>query len=204
MYEVPFGPGGLSSTGQVTLASGLGTAGLQLAADGLGHLYVADPTKGRVVKLSNIGASTTSNLGQAEAMLTTGFTAPSAVAVDAAGNLYVVDGVNLFEVAGGAGAPVTLLNNLSGATGLAVDPSGAIYISSASGTTRIPNVNGALNPAGEIAVASTVSNTSSVALDRANNVTGLDLVELLNARFAVVRRGRRRKWNARTPRRFPG
>ena len=83
---------------------------------------------------------------------------------------YVIDGVNLFELVGGSGAPVTLLNNLSGATGLAVDPSGAVYISSASGTTRIPYVSGALNPAGETAVASTVSSTSSVALDRANNV----------------------------------
>jgi hypothetical protein len=170
VYEVPFGPSGLNSKGQVTLASGLGVAGLQLATDGLDHLYVADPSKGRVVKLSDIGASTTSNLGQSETTLTTGFISPSAVAVDAAGNVYVVDGVNLFELAGGAGAPVTLLNNLSGATGLAVDPSGAVYISSASGTTRVPYVSGALNPAEETAVASKVSNTSSVALDRANNI----------------------------------
>ncbi len=136
VYEVPFGPSGLNAAGQVTLVSGLGTTGLQLAADGMDHCISADPSNGRVVKLSDIGASTTSNLGQAEALLTTGFTAPSAVAVDAAGNVYVIDGVNLFELAGGAGAPTTLLNNLSGATGLAVDPSGAVYISSASGTTR--------------------------------------------------------------------
>jgi sugar lactone lactonase YvrE len=170
VYEVPFGPNGLNSAGQVTLASGLGVAGLQLATDGLDHLYVADPSKGRVVKLSDIGASTTSNLGQSETTLTTGFTSPSAVAVDTAGNVYVIDGVNLFELAGGAGAPITLLNNLSGATGLAVDPSGAIYISSASGTTRVPYMSGALNPAEETAVASKVSNTSSVALDHASNI----------------------------------
>jgi sugar lactone lactonase YvrE len=170
VYEVPFGPGGLSAAGQVTLASGLGTTGLQLAVDGMDNLYVSDPSNGRVVKLSAIGASTASNLGQAQTLLTTGFTAPSAVAADASGNVYVIDGVNLFEIVGGLGAPVTLLNNLSGATGLAVDPSGAVYISSASGTTRVPYVSGALNPAGETPVASTVSNTSSVALDRANNV----------------------------------
>ena len=170
VYEVPFGPSGLNAAGQATLVSGLGASGLSLAADGLDHLYVADPSNGRVVKLSNIGASTTSNLGQAETALTSGFTAPSAVATDAGGNVYVIDGVNLFELVGGAGNPVTLLNNLSGATGLAVDPSGAVYISSASGTTRIPYVSGALNLAGEIALASTVSGTSSVALDRANNV----------------------------------
>jgi hypothetical protein len=171
VYEVPFGPTGLSAAGQVTLTvTGLGTTGLQLAVDGLDHLYISDPSNGRVVELSDISASTASNLGQAQISLTTGFTAPSAVATDAAGNVYVVDGVNLFELVGGLGTPVTLLNNLSGATGLAVDPSGAIYISSASGTTRVPWVSGALNPAGETAVASTVSGTSSVALDRTNNV----------------------------------
>ncbi len=170
VYEVPFGPSGLNAAGQATLVSGLGATGLQLAADGLDHLYVADPSNGRVVRLSDIGASTTSNLGQAQSALTSGFTAPSAVAADAAGNVYVIDGVNLFELVGGAGAPVTLLNNLSGATGLAVDPSGAVYISSASGTTRVPYVSGALNLAGEITVASTVSGTSSVALDRWNNI----------------------------------
>ncbi len=170
VYEVPFGPSGLNASGQTTLVSGLGASGLSLAADGLDHLYVSDPSNGRVVKLSDIGASTTSNLGQTETALTTGFTAPSAVAADAAGNVYVIDGVNLFELVGGVGAPVTLLNNLSGATGLAVDPSGAVYISSASGTTRIPWVAGALDQAGETEIASTVSGTSSVALDRANNV----------------------------------
>ena len=170
VYEVPFGPSGLSTTGQVTLVSGLGTTGLQLAADGLDNLYIADPSKGRVVKLSAISASTSSSLGQTEAFLTTGFTAPSAVAVDANNNLYVIDGVNLFELQGGVGAPTTLLNDLSGATGLAIDPSGAVYVSSASGTTRIPYVSGALNTAEATAVASTVSNTSSVALDRMANV----------------------------------
>lgn len=170
VYEVPFGPSGLSAAGQVTLASGLGTTGLQLASDGLDNLYIADPSNGRVVKLSGIGASTASNLGQTETTLTAGFTAPSAVAADEAGNLYVIDGVNLFELVSGTSTPTTLLNNLSGATGLAIDPSGSVYISSASGTTRVPYVNGALNPAGETAVASTVSGTSSIALDRANNV----------------------------------
>jgi hypothetical protein len=154
----------------VTLVSGLGARGLQLAADGLDDLYIADPGNGRIVKLRDVSASTTANLGQTEAFLTTGFTAPSAVAVDANNNLYVIDGANLFELAGGTGTPATLLNNLSGATGLAVDPSGAVYISSASGTTRIPLLSGTLNPTDETAVASTATKTSSVALDRANNV----------------------------------
>lgn len=170
VYEVPFGPSGLNAAGQLTLVSGLGTTGLQLAADGLDHLYIADPSNGRVVKISDVGASTIASLGQQQTMLTTGFVAPSAVGVDSNNNLYVVDGANLFELASGAGTPTALLNNLAGATGVAIDPSGAVYITSASGTTRIPSISGVLVPADETALASAVSNTSSVTLDHLGNV----------------------------------
>jgi hypothetical protein len=176
VYEVPFGTNastgiesGLNKSGQLTLVSGLGTSGLNLAVDGLGNLYIADPTKGRIVKLSGIGASTANTLGQSQSIITAGLTAPSAVAVDSNSNLYVIDGANLFEFQGGLGAPSTLLNNLSGATGLAVDASGAVYISSANGTTRIPASGGVLVPANETAIAATVSNTSSVAVDHWGN-----------------------------------
>lgn len=169
VYEVPVGASGRNAAGQLSLVSGLGT-GLNVAADGLSNVYVADPANKRVVKLSNVGASTSATLGLSETMLTAGFTAPSAVAVDSSNNLYVIDGANLFELPGGIGAPITLLNTLSGATGLAIDPSGAVYISSASGTTRVPYLSGALSPANQTAVASGLSNTSSVALDRAGNV----------------------------------
>ncbi|MGA2570802.1 MAG: hypothetical protein ABSF23_09805 [Terracidiphilus sp.] len=173
VYEVPFGPTGLSASGQVTLVSGLGNS-LQLAADGLGSLYIADPSNARVVKVSNIGASTASNLGQTVTKLTTGFTAPSAVAVDSSNNLYVVDGANLFELAGGSGTPATLLSNLSGATGVAVDPSGAVYITAAGGTVRIPSVSGVLVTANETAIAATVTNPAGVALDRSSNIYLVD------------------------------
>jgi hypothetical protein len=170
VYEIPFGPSGLNTAGQTAIVTGLGATGLQLAVDGWDNLYIADPNDHQVVKLSNIGAYTAATLGQAQTSLTTGFTAPSAVAVDSNNNLYVIDGANLFELTGGIGTPVTLLNNLSGATGLAIDPSGAVYITSTSGTVRIPFIGGALNSAGETAVASTVSGTSSIALDHASNV----------------------------------
>ena len=166
VYEIPMGPTGLNTAGQVTLVSGLGTTGLNLAVDALDNLYIADPSNHQVVRLGNVSASTVSTLGQTETMLTTGFTAPSAVAIDSNNNLYVIDGANLFELAGGVGAPTTLLNNLSGATGVAVDPSGAVYITSAGGTTRIPLVGGVLGTGVDLGV----SNTSAVALDRLANV----------------------------------
>ncbi|HKF50171.1 MAG TPA: hypothetical protein VKB38_22610 [Terracidiphilus sp.] len=169
VYEIPSQPTGRESDGgQVQLVTGLG-ANLNLAIDNVGSLYIADPTNGRVVKLANVGAATSSNLGQAQLNLTTGFTAPSAVAVDTAGNLYVIDGSDLFELAGGTGAPTSLLNNLSGATGLAVDPSGAVYVTSASGTIRIPFESGALAPGDQMPIAPDLTNSSSVALDRWGN-----------------------------------
>jgi hypothetical protein len=170
VYEVPFGPTGLNSAGQVTLVSGLGATGLQLAADGSGHLYIADPSNGRVVKVSDIGASTASNLGLGSTFFTTGFTSPSAVAVDSNNNLYVVDGSNLFELADGIGAPITLLNNLSNATSLAVDPSGAVYIAAAGGTMRIPLVGGKLMQDDQTAIAASVTNPTSITLDRWGNI----------------------------------
>jgi len=177
VYEIPYGQSevtgatpGSNSTSQLALVSGLGTTGLKLAMDGADNLYIADSSNARVVKLSNVSAATAANLGQTEVLLTAGFTAPSAVAVDANNNLYVIDGGNLFELMGGSGAPVTLLNDLSGATGLAVDPSGAVYVTSASGTSRIASVSGTLVPSDTTAVASNVSNTSSVALDSMGNV----------------------------------
>ncbi len=169
VYEVPFGPAGLNASGQIQLASGLG-GNLQLAADGLGNVYVADPSNARVVKLSNLGQTGPAIVAQSEAMMTAGFTAPSAVAVDSNNNLYVIDGANLFEVAGGVGAPAALLNTLSGATGVAVDASGAVYISSVGGTERIPLVNGALAPGNATAVAASVTSPTGIALDQASNI----------------------------------
>jgi hypothetical protein len=86
----------------------------------------------------------------------------------------VIDGSNLFELTASPGnklsAPVTLLSNLSGATGVAVDPSGAVYITSAGGTVRIPSVNGTLVPANESALATSVTSPLGVGLDRTGNI----------------------------------
>lgn len=166
VYEVPFGPGGLNTAGQSVLVSGLG-ANLRLAADGLGHVYVADPANARVVELYNASVSS-GPFGAAEVFLTSGFTAPSDVAVDASNNLYVIDGSNLFELSGGV--MTTLLDNLSNATSVAIDPSGALYLSSSSGTVRIPYVSGALVPASQTAIAASVTNPTALAIDNMGNV----------------------------------
>ncbi|MGD0894380.1 MAG: Ig-like domain repeat protein [Terracidiphilus sp.] len=165
VYEIPFASGALNTAGQITLVSGLGTQ-LKLAADGLGHLYVADPTNARVVELYNLGGSAGA-FGQSETFLTAGFTAPSDVAVDSSNNLYVVDGANLFEISNGQQS--TLLSSLSNVTGVAIDPSGAVYVSSSGGTERIPFVSGALVPADESKVAIGVTSPTAVAVDNYGN-----------------------------------
>ena len=165
--EVPYGPSGLNTAGQLTLRSGLGTK-LQLAADGLGNLYVADPDNARVVKLGLAGG-TIGGMLSPEIDLTAGFTAPSAVAVDASNNLYVLDSQNLLEVQPDV-APTTVVTGLGAATGLAFDPSGALYATLTGGTERIPNVSGTLTLSSETAFATNVTAPSGIAIDKTGNV----------------------------------
>jgi len=166
VFEVPNIPGGLSASGQMTLKTGLGTR-LNLAADGLGNLYIADPDHAQVVKLGNPGGKFGATT-QIETDLT-GFTAPSLVAVDAGNNLYVVDSPKLIEVPAD-GTQTTLLPSLGAATGLAIDPSGAVYAGMSGGAVRIPFVSGALDQGSEATLAATVTNPTGLALDKANNV----------------------------------
>ncbi len=172
VYEVPVGAAGLNPTGQVTIRGGLGND-LQLAADGFDDLYISDPANHRIVKLGNI-AGTYGPLTQLETDLG-GFNAPSAIAVDESGNLFVADGANLYEVTT-AGMQTTLLTNLSNATGLAVDPSGAVYVTMTGGTLRIPNEAGVLTPANQTIVASNVTSPTSVAIDSMQNIYVVDSV----------------------------
>ena len=71
------------------MAAGLGNK-LNLAVDGAGNLYVADQTNGRVIKIAD--PATESTLANQNLPVGSGFTAPSAVAVDTAGNVFVADG----------------------------------------------------------------------------------------------------------------
>jgi sugar lactone lactonase YvrE len=56
--------------------------------------------------------------------------APSGVAVDHAGNVFVADATakSVFEYVGGAGTPVTIASGLNRPTGVAVDGSGNLYV----------------------------------------------------------------------------
>ena len=54
VYEVPVGASGRNAAGQVTLVSGLGTTGLNLAADGLGNLYNRGSKQGTGREAENV------------------------------------------------------------------------------------------------------------------------------------------------------
>ena len=166
VYEVPYTPSGLNTAGQLTLYGGLGT-GLSVVADGLGDVYVGTPQNAEVLELVNAGVS----FGPMSQTLhyISGFTAPSAVAVDESNNLYVIDSGKLLEVTP-SGVQTTLLTGLSGVTGVAVDPSGAVYLAMPGGAVRIPYVSGALNQSALTAVAASVTNPMGLALDQSGNV----------------------------------
>ncbi len=168
VVEVPGGSSGLNAAAQTTLKTGLGT-NLKLAADDLGAVYVADPDNHRVVALGGLvahGNALPSVVGERDY---TGFSAPSAIAVDQNADLFIADGANLYEVTP-AGTQTTLLTTLSGATGLAVDPSGAVYVTMGGQTMRVPNVGGAITPASQTSIATDDTGATAVAVDASGNV----------------------------------
>jgi hypothetical protein len=180
VVEVPYGQGGLNAAGQVLLKSGLGT-NLKLSVDGTGDVFVADPDNQRVVKLSNIASF--GIIGVKETDIA-GFNQLSAIAADGSGDLFVANGQNLIETSP-FGVQTTVLNTLAAANGLAVDASGAVYITSSNETVRIPNQGGTLNAANQTTLAMSAAQPTSVAVDSMGNVYVTDAktedVDYINA-----------------------
>jgi sugar lactone lactonase YvrE len=175
IYMIPFINGALATTQQTKIASGLGTGNLNLAVNGLGDLFVADEANKQVVEIPN---PLTELIAQYYPQITlgSGFTGPSAIATDSAGNVWVADGANLWvisipwggltKLAGGLQAPVT---------GLAVDPSGSVFVAEANGLVWIPysTATGALNVNSQILLTSGLGSGPAipwgVALDGTQN-----------------------------------
>lgn len=176
ILEIPFINGKLATADQTTLLTGLGDH-LNLAADGAGNVYVADKDNKQVVKISNPQMAF---LLQGQGVITigasAGFTGPSAIATDNSGNVWVADGNNLWELTPSGGAN-EITSTLDGpVTGLAVDPSGSVFVAQANGVIWIPynTSTGGLNVNGEVLVASSVgpngaSMPVSLALDGLEN-----------------------------------
>ena len=135
-----------------------------VAVDSAGNLYIADTGNCRIRKVSNgvittVAGSAACNdegafSGEGGPATSAQLSSPWSVAVDSAGNLYIVDGVNIRKVANGVittvagngmpgysgdGGPATSAR-LSQPDGVAVDSSGNLYISD-SGNNRIRKVS---------------------------------------------------------------
>ena len=113
-------------------------------------MYVADPDNARVVKIPTpTEASLVVNPNVAGDTIATttitvgsGFTAPSAVAVDNSGDVFVADGTSLYEISAFPfNAQTTITASLPATvTGLTVDTSGSVLAAiSGEGLYRIPN-----------------------------------------------------------------
>jgi hypothetical protein len=146
VIEIPAVQGVLQTT-QKTLVSGLGP-NLNLAVDGTGDVYAADPSNARVVKIYNSQFSmvyeppyvSSSSTATTPTTIGSGFTKPTAVAVDDAGDVYVADGKNLDEINFWDGQTTITSDLTTPVTGLAVDPSESVYVAQSGGVIRIPLV----------------------------------------------------------------
>jgi sugar lactone lactonase YvrE len=169
---IPSIGGALAQGQQTTLLTGLGSH-LNMAADGAGNVYVADEDNKQVVKVSNpLTALLLENLPLNTIGTGIGFTSPSAIATDNAGNVWVADGSNLWELTPSGGASEITSSLSAPVTGLAVDPSGSVFIAQAGGLVWIPYEasTGGLNVNGAALVASDLATPPfSVALDGLEN-----------------------------------
>jgi hypothetical protein len=174
LIEIPAINGALATNSQTTLLTGLGNH-LALAADGAGNVFVADKDNKQVVKVSN---PETGLVLQGQPLNKMGssvtFTGPSAIATDNSGNVWVADGSNLWELTQRGGATEITSSLHAPVTGLAVDPSGSVFVVDARGLVWIPYQasSGGLNPNGLVAMLSTLGNNAaplSVALDGLQN-----------------------------------
>jgi hypothetical protein len=175
IYLIPFINGALATSQQTKIVSGLGTGNLNLATDGQGDLFVADEANKQVVEIPN---PQTELIAQAYPQITlgSGFTGPSAIATDSSGNVWVADGANLWEISIPWGGLTKAASGLQApVTGLAVDPSGSVFVAEANGLVWIPysTTTGALNVNSQVLLTSGLGSGPAipwgVALDGTQN-----------------------------------
>ena len=115
---------------------------------------------------SNIAAVSYSS---SPVILGSGFSAPTGVAVDASGNVYVADYSHKLvkEIPVGNGTPVTIGSGFNDPFGVAVDAAGDVYVADygASAVYKIPAGNGT-----PVTIGSGFSHPTAVAIDAAGDV----------------------------------
>jgi sugar lactone lactonase YvrE len=140
-----------------------GVVQLDTAAGALSTTYLSGDGQGAGL---TVDPGTQTSLGT--------FGIPAALAVDAAGDVFVADSANstVTEIPAGGGTAVTVGSGLNAPQGLAVDPAGNLFIADTSNNriVEVPMVGGSLSTAGQMVVASSLSAPLGLAVDLAGNV----------------------------------
>lgn len=189
VYEIPYINGQLKTASESAIINGLGSD-LSLAVDGMGDLFVADQTGNQVVEMVNAQSQLLrQNLSElqtlANSSTVSGFSAPSAIAADNCGDVWVATGganPNLWEIAMPFGGVTEVAADLpyGKVSGLAIDPSNSLFVASATGLWWIPNqatcgspanlnTNGALQLASGFGQSGSLQTPIGVALDEWEN-----------------------------------
>jgi hypothetical protein len=190
--------------------TGIGFSGPEgLALDGSGNVYVADTLNNTIRVVSSTGmvstlAGTAGRVGSADGTgAAASFHFPSGVAVDASGNLFVTDSLNstirkispagvVTTLAGTAGQPGISDGTGSAAQfgfpwGIAIDPSGNLYVSDRSANTirmispagvvtTLAGMGGVIGSSDGTGSAARFALPQGIALDGSNNVYVADTV----------------------------
>ncbi len=185
IYEIPFANGALNTTAQTTLFTAnpptnpLGN-NVNLAVDGSGDVYAADPTNGQVIRIGNPQGIVTQSgytvvTGYSTAGVAYTFKAPSAVAIDNSGDLFVADGSNLIEITPWGLETKITDSLLEPVTGLAVDPAGDVDVAEQGQILRIPSLSGTITVNDAAPIDTALQAPNSVAIDNQGNLYASDM-----------------------------
>ena len=149
-------------------APGLAVGALVLSNSSGGQIGIAD--------LSGVGtgAGLTMDPGTVAA-IGSGYTSPTAAALDASGDLFVADSTanKVWEIAAGSSTPASVGTGLKAPQGVAVDGAGDLYIAD-TGNNRIveiPVVSGALSSANQTAIVGSATSIAGAALSGPTGLT---------------------------------
>ncbi|MGA7832904.1 MAG: Ig-like domain repeat protein [Terracidiphilus sp.] len=175
----PFAQSATTCAAQAYLANGSCTVSVTYSPTAAG------PQSGVLTALDNsgnvLGTAELSGTGQAAvldvdpgtvAAIGTTWTAPSAIAVDAAGNTYVADAGKIYKSAAGGGTPAAVVSGLNAPTAVAVDVAGNLYVAetgnSSNQVVEIPYANSAYGTPDVLVTG--LSGASGLALDAQGNL----------------------------------